>query len=295
MIIVKLKGGLGNQLFQYAFGRKIALRNNTELALDVVNGFLGDPFKRAYALHNFSLRARVASPEEINRLIPHGRIISKLFREYENRFVPIRNKVYFKECTQKYDGEIFNLKILKDVYFDGYWQSEKYFSDIEDILREELSFKYIHNPENQPCLDMIENSQSISVHMRRYDKPGEPNASKIYGLFDQKYYSSAIKIMKERVRNPIFFVFSDDINWAKNNIPDAYQMHFILSHDMQSALSDLKFIMTCKHNIIANSSFSWWGAWLNKNTSKIVIAPKQWVATNNLKYQDVVPDKWIKL
>jgi hypothetical protein len=292
MIIIKLKGGLGNQLFQYAFGRSIALKNKAELVLDAVNGFRHDPFSRSFALEPFKINARIAGTEDVRRIIPGSRIASKLFRVYQNSIVPFQRRSYVKERSLEFDRKIFDLKLARDVYCDGYWQSEKYFLVINEVLWRELTLKKMPDLANRNWLDLIGRSESVSVHLRRYDQPGMPNTESIYGKFEDEYFHSAMSVIRERVKSPVYFIFSHDMAWARNMLKETKQTYFIDTNSSINAHEDLRLMMSCKHNIISNSSFSWWGAWLNRNAHKVVIAPKQWRTGNQSESNAIVPEGW---
>ena len=294
MVIIKLMGGLGNQLFQYAAAKNIALKNNTELFIDSITGFKDDQFNRFYALNNFCISSKVAPKELIESLTNQNKFVK--FFNIKNFFFG-KNKTHFL-CERHYhfDDKIFDLNTNNNIYLQGYFQSEKYFFQIsEQILSE---FELIGEAKGINCnfLEKIENCESVSVHVRKYYETYADSSNHIYGNFNAKYYHNAISYMLDKIKNPFFFVFSDDINWAKKNVSfGTANVEFISHNGLESGYEDIRLMMTCKHNIIANSSFSWWGAWLNKNSNKIVIAPEKWLDTKIYDFKDVVPESWIKL
>lgn len=272
-IITQLIGGLGNQFFQYAVAKAIALKNNLELKLDLSEF---ETYKiRKYELSNFNVEENIASAEEI---LPLKK--KKIF-----------NQTYFKEKKCKFNPRV--LKIKKSAYIRGFWQSERYFAEIEDVIRKEFTFKNIDFIENRKILDEIEKTNSVSISFRCGDYLSNPEAAKIHNVCTMKYYNNAIKYMKERLDNPVFYVFSDDIKWVEANFKSEEPVIFVDTANWQE---DLYYIQKCKHSIVANSSFSWWAAWLNTNKEKIVIAPQKWFSDDSgLDYSNIVPKSWVKL
>ncbi len=299
MIIVKLMGGLGNQMFQYAVGKALAVKWNVPLKLDV--SFLNDKsFKenfthRDYELAVFNVTSEIASEQEIKQskgvVYLNFSFIEKIYRKF---FILLGYKPYlYQEQSFNYDTSF--LKKIYPLYLEGYWQSEKYFHSIRYHLLKEFMLKNTLNEENQKIKSQILGCNAISIHIRRGDYT-QNNNQNTHGLCDIDYYESAMHTMEEKNRKqPSYFVFSDDIDWAKQNIQTKYPISFINHNKAQQSYIDMYLMSLCQHNIIANSSFSWWGAWLNQNPSKIVIAPEKWFANNERNYSDVIPKQWIKL
>jgi hypothetical protein len=290
MIIVQLIGGLGNQLFQYAFGRSLAIKNNTELKLDI-NKF------QIYKLHNFSLQnfnidQNFATLKDIRKMTTVGR-----FHEYLNKKY-LKN--YFRFNAIKEDGLSFNPKYIKTTnkaYLEGYWQSEKYFMDVADTLRQDLIITTPLTGENLEFSKKIAATNSISLHIRRGDYVSDSNTNRVFGTCSMEYYLKAIEIITSQVTNPSFFIFTDDPSWVTENFKIAAPHLYVTHNNANTNYEDLRLMSLCKHNIIANSSFSWWGAWLNNNSDKLVIAPKNWFADPLREAQsgDIVPETWIRL
>jgi len=285
MIIIKLNGGLGNQLFQYSLGRKLSLKNNDVFKLDLSDFTADNP--RSYSLGEFNIIENFASDEDINKIKKSGvwKLIDKL-------------KPYCKRSAIKYQGYDFDPNILKlsgNFYLDGYWQSEKYFQDIENIIRKEITLKESLSSKYTELIDKIKNSDSVSVHIRRGDYITNKKFSKVYNLLDEKYYQKSVKFITEKISYPHFFIFSDDINWVKRNIDIPYPKTFVSGENEIKNYEELILMSLCKHNIIANSSFSWWGAWLNKNANKIVISPDKWFNDKIGNAKDLIPENWIEL
>lgn len=290
MIVVKIIGGLGNQLFQYALGRTIAYKKNTTLKLDITS------FKtynlHNYALSNFNIAEKIATEEEIQRLIcPSG------MRGLQSKLIQASKPYYNRSCVKELD---FNfepniIKVSSNVYLDGYWQSEKYFEDIEDIIRNEFVVTSPQEGLNRELGNQIESCESVSIHIRRGDYVSNSHTNKTHGTCDMDYYLHSIKYLTKTVKTPHFFVFSDDIEWARLNLMLPYPVTFIDNNGPEKNYEDLRLMTQCKHNIIANSSFSWWGAWLNKNPEKIVLAPEKWFNDSSINTDDLIPDGWIRI
>lgn len=297
MIIVKIKGGLGNQMFQYAIGKSFSYYNQCELKLDLRE------FKK-YKLHKynldcFNIDADFASSDDfkkVNMTLLNNSLFSKIYFKLKRNKSNHQYQAEVKGMEGSFCPEIFNLK--GDVYLDGYWQNEGYFKNIEQIIRSDFSFKEKPSQLNGEYLEKIRESNSVSVHIRRGDYINNPKTLKVHGFLGLNYYMQAIEIIKDNIKNPEFFIFSDDIGWAKNNLKINYPIHFIDHNNKESGHEDLRLMINCKHNIIANSTFSWWGAWLNNNPNKIVIAPSQWMSRDEMEKRknfDIIPKEWIKL
>ena len=259
MIIVRIIGGLGNQLFQYAMARSISEKLGIEFKLDI-SGFENYKLHNGYRLNQFNIIENIATNEEI-----------KKFRGYEGIFRRILNKLgldikrpesyYQEKFYMRYNEGVFS----DNFYFDGYWQNCRYFEDIREILLKELTPKNISNQAKLYLKTIDENS--VSIHIRRGDYLKLQN---IYNILSVDYYQEAIKILTKTHKNLNFFVFSDDIEWCKNNLN--IEATYI---EKTTDIDDVFLMSKMGFNIISNSTFSWWGAWLNEN-NKIVITPKKW-------------------
>ena len=283
MIIANLRGGLGNQLFQYAFARRMSIVNNDDLKLDIYSGYTNDKFKRKYSLNNLNIKEELATHKEIKKIkYPYG-IFSKIKRFINFKILKRYNVEFKKE----------NLNLKGNLYLDGYWQSEKYFFDTRNTLLKELTLKNSFSGVAKDIEKQEIECNSVSLHIRRADYILNKQVNNDFGVCDLDYYYKAIKIIKNKVNNPHFFIFSDDINWAKDNLKIDDPIIFVSRANLQD-YEELMLMTKCKHNIIANSSFSWWGAWLNNNPNKIVIAPKQWFKNLKINTKDIVPETWIR-
>lgn len=283
MIIVNLKGGLGNQMFQYALGRALAIKNADDLKLDVSGldraNDVGDIY-RPFALSAFSIQAAIADQTEIQKhKYPWG-LVSKLLRRFA-----------FKVLRRTHIGwEPEILTKTGDVYLDGYWQSPKYFEDIRGVILEDFTLVHPFSPDAQRVADQMSSTTSVSIHIRRGDYT-TAQTSAVHGLCSLAYYRRSIEKILQHEKNPVWFVFSDDIEWVKQNLPLEGQVVYVSGGPLSDA-EEMTLMSCCKHNIIANSSFSWWGAWLNRNPEKIVIAPTPWFNTVKDFHKDLIPQSW---
>ena len=289
-IIARIRGGLGNQLFIYAMARRLALKNDVALSLDIVSGFKNDGYRRKYLLDNFNIKANIATPYDSFEA-GFGKL-RRRFRMKVEQFQKLNNRSYIIEEKRSFEPRILNLEIRKIVYIDGLWQSERYFKDIEHIIRQDLELIC------QPCdtgtlkmADKIQNVNSISLHGRSYcevpakDKNGSPEVS--------DYYSKAADLIAQHIDNPHFFCFSDNLEWLKKNLKIPFPLTYVSHNPTQeddNTIKDFWLMTQCKHHIIAESTFSWWGAWLNKSPNKIIIAHR--CAWQN---PDYIPNSWITL
>lgn len=275
MVITRLVGGLGNQLFQYAFGRKVASQNGVPLKLDI-SCYDNNP-SRKYGLKHFKVMESFASPEEIESV----KAECSLVEPYE----------------QFYTFNPQALLLPASVYLDGFWVNEKYFQGIEPWIRQEFSLKEELDPGNREMANLISASQSVALHIRRGDLLTDPLANQNLGVCPLEYYYRATKEIASFIPNPHFFVFSDDWDWfwALEIIKVNYQVTFVTLNREADCHKDLYLMSLCKHHIIANSTFSWWGAWLAPDPQKMIIAPEKWAATDDLNTLDVTPPAWRRM
>jgi hypothetical protein len=204
----------------------------------------------------------------------------------------MRTSNYVSEPHHNYWSGINELPISS--YLVGYWQSEKYFVKHKEVIRQELTFKNELSPENLATASSLLKTASVSLHVRRGDYVSSQATNDVHGVCTLDYYRNAISHMARSVESPRFFIFSDDINWVKANLQLDFPCEYIANNVGANSYVDMRLMSMCKHNIIANSSFSWWGAWLNSNPNKIVIAPKKWFA-KALSTEDLIPAKWVVL
>ena len=291
MIISHIIGGLGNQMFQYAVARALAEKTHQPLKLDV-SSF------STYKLHNgfelvriFEVHKELATAEDISALLglQSSPMLKRLIVRHELTWLRSK-KLVVEPHFQYWDGLE---SILKDAYLTGYWQSEKYFKSIEATIRSDFTFKQPMSQANQNIVNDIVQSKSISLHVRRGDYVQNSVTLAAHGACPLEYYQAAIAYMIERVALPKFFIFSDDIEWVKNNIRINFPCQYVENNHGAESYNDMHLMSLCNHNVIANSSFSWWGAWLNSNPNKIVIAPKRWF-NNATDTNDLFPTNWVK-
>lgn len=288
MIIAELFGGLGNQMFQYATARRLAYVHRTKLKLDV--SAFNSQTLRKYALNCFDIQEAFASQDEINKYKPWKMKLSKRIIAKIKKIASPQPYFFVKERFHQFDSEILNLP--NNVYLSGYWQSEKYFEDIKTIILKDFQIKIPQTCKNKTLSKIIESCNSVSIHIRRSDYVTNPKVSKFMDVCGIDYYHFCIHQITRNLNKPNFFVFSDDPEWVKGKLKTKSPMVIIDCNGTENVFEDLRLISQCKHNIIANSSFSWWGAWINKNPNKIVIAPKIWSKNLKMNCKDVVPKDW---
>jgi hypothetical protein len=290
MVITKIQGGLGNQMFQYAFGRMLAKRNNTELKLDTT---MFPTYKyHLYTMDNLHITAPVATEEEIAPFLQKRPRKGRRNFLYNALFAD--PKKYVEEPSFYFTPEMLELK--EPCYVDGYWQSEKYFIEIEDIIRKEFS---LHKPLNSYSLDIAEKIRAsehpVSLHVRRGDFAHVSQSIATHGTVSISYYEEALRVMKERVVQPAYFVFSDEPEWARENIKTDFPTEYI-GQGPEVNYFDLELMKMCRHHILANSTFGWWGAWLSDSyRTGVTISPKRWNVKESLDTKDLLPEHWIKL
>lgn len=288
MKIVNILGGLGNQMFQYAFAVALQQKFPDERVLIDPSGFKGYPLHNGYELKRI-----------FNATIPEATVKEQMsvfypLRNYRmwqigTRILPRRKTVIRESEDMDYDANI--LRADKSAYYLGYWQTEKYFKDIREQIID--AFKFPELPSDSPnieVIDKISSKNAVSLHVRRGDYVKIGNTQ---GICTLDYYKKALKLMTEKTAPTIFVVFSDDIKWCRDNIQDllgGVPAIYVDWNKGEDSFRDIQFMSMCKHNIIANSSFSWWGAWLNQNPKKVVIAPSRWM--NGPGWSDIIPENW---
>ncbi len=288
MIIVKLQGGLGNQLFQYAAGLALAQRHHTSLKVD--SSFLKQDAKGHYTQRHLELPIFNTTIQEATEtdLAQFNFTENKYWRQFKKQFPNWFTTVVMNESQTNVEPSFF--KLPANTYLNGYWQSETYFLEIRELLLQQLTIKleYLKNIEHELTL-IKSTSQSVAVHVRRGDYITLASANQFHGICDINYYQTAASQFSNAVT---FFVFSDDLEWCKNNLNFKSTTHYIKS---PTAYTDFHLMSMCQHQIIANSSFSWWAAWLNKNSAKKIIAPQHWFADKALNTSDIYPSSWLKV
>ncbi|WP_321826402.1 alpha-1,2-fucosyltransferase [Maribacter dokdonensis] len=287
MIIATITDRLGNQLFQYATAKALAVRNKTKVKINTNFYDSNAQYKASYELDNFCIPQIFASKNDLYKYMwPSDNIIYRILRQ-------IYPKHTYFEKSNCYDNNIE--KLGDKVALRGFWQSYKYFDSIRPILIKEFKIKNTLNELNQSLATDIKKTNSVSLHIRRGDYVANQNFNNLYGTCSLEYYQTAIQIISNQVEHITIFCFSDDIPWVKKNLNIDIPCIFIDHNVGDKSYLDIHLMSLCKHNIIANSSFSWWGAWLNQNNEKIVIAPKKWYNDTTKNTKDLCPPNWLRI
>lgn len=292
-IIPRIFGGLGNQLFCYAAARRMALVNNAELIIDDVSGFECDHvYQRNYQLDHFNIPCRKATAYE--RLEPFSRIRRVLKRKWNQRLQFVQ-RAYIQQQGIDFDSRLLQVKPRGSVYLEGYWQSEDYFKDIEAVIRQDLQIKPPSDAANLDMAAQICGCTAVAVHVRFFDVPQVDGINNV----PNDYYTRAVKKMDSLVPDAHYFVFSDQPEAARARVPLPVDRLTFISHNQNNTLAyaDLWLMTQCKYFIIANSTFSWWGAWLANKNIKYVIAPgfEKRDGVMSWGFSGLLPDEWIKL
>lgn len=292
MVITNLIGGLGNQMFQYAAGRALSLERGIPLRLDI-SDFANYELHQGFELQRvFNCTADIANETDVRRTLGWQFMSSVRRVVSRSSMAALRRKAFVIEPHFHYWPGIKN--VPSDCYLMGYWQSEKYFLAAAAQIRKDFSFRSPLEHANSEFSKQIDQTCAVSLHVRRGDYVHNSKTAATYELCSLDYYNASIRHVAERVHNPNFFIFSDDITWAKSNLKIDYPSQYVEHNHGAGSYNDMRLMSLCKHNIIANSSFSWWGAWLNPSFEKIVVAPKQWFASQT-DLRDLFPKDWVTL
>ncbi len=288
-VIVKLQGGMGNQLFQYATGKSLSLRLGVKLILDL-NWYLDKKNSNCkFKLDSFNIEDSIWTLP-----IKSPRIILKILYKFSEKFsilgltLPVMKDIDFK----------FNYNVLttqESAFLDGYWQNESYFKEYRNELMNIFNLKGEIDRSNFELLKKIQNSNSICIHIRRGDYLTDPSAAKINGICSKDYYYKALNILSKKIDSPKCYIFSDEPQWAKANLVLDCESIFIDCNTADQPELDFQLMKSCKYFIIANSTFSWWAAWLCNYKDKQVIAPKVWFLNQTLNQNMHLPESWIRI
>jgi hypothetical protein len=297
VVVVKLMGGLGNQMFQYAAGRSLALRLGAALKLD--RSYLDGPqtgnTRRSFELDGLKVLEKFADPWEVAELTGRESTWPRML------FLRLRQALGFtrfrpnvlRESDFRFQPEFQCAS--GDVYLEGFWQSEKYFAGIAEILRNEFSIGRSLEGRDRAFAEAIAGGNTVSVHVRRGDYVRHPEAFRYHGVCGMEYYRRCMEIISGKVQEPHYVVFTDEPGWARENFPGSCRMTFVDWDSPRKGCVDLELMRKCRHHIIANSSFSWWGAWLCENPEKMVLAPERWVIDPSVDTKDLLPESWVRV
>jgi len=281
-------------MFQYAIWKSLSLKYNTDLLIDDTFNKNRFPQKnltyRDYELDAFWIEKKINSLSKIFNKLP---ILNKIVHPY---FFSIINKwnnklIYIKEDNWKYIENLNN-----NIYLDWFWQTSKYFSEYEKEIKEIFQVKTDINKKNNEILGIIKNNyiNTDSIHIRRWDYITNTQANSWHGTCNTNYYKKAVDVIKSTINKPFFIIFSDDINWVKKNM-NFWDNILYVEWNNWKWYEDLRLMYSCANHIIANSSFSWWWAYLWKNPNKIVISPSKWLNDKNYDTTNIIPNNWIKI
>jgi len=288
MIVSAITGGLGNQLFQYAAARALSIRLASPIKLETT-WYQHSP-DRKYHLDLFRIHATVASTfEERYFALLKSRKVIKGFEMARNAGIPVG----FTALVDKHQG--FDERVLTvkgNVYMNGHWQSERYFCSISQLIRYELTLITEPDAVNRVMIEKMDSCEAVVLHVRRGDYVKNTSTNAYHGVCGLDYYEKAIDKLLLQVNVPHFFIFSDDPEWTSENLKLPYVSTYVTHNTGKQDYEDLRLMSRGKHFIVANSSFSWWGAWLSNNPTKNVIAPKQWFKSTAFSGKDLAPDAW---
>ncbi len=289
-VVAAIGGGLGNQMFQYAAARRLAHVNGAELLLYLGQRYGGRPY-RVYGLDRFNISGRLATDVQAGGLRRVSRTRRRLAKVFRPLAVPPDPEIV-REDTLLFNPAILSLR--QPAKLAGAWQCERYFEDIGGIIRQDFTLRDELDARNREVLARIEAGPSAFIHVRRGDYVTHPIDSKKFGTCAPEYYQEAAAILRERVGPDLrFFVFSDDPAWVREAKIGGDGAE-VIDWNSKTPERDLALMRRCAHAVIANSSFSWWGAWLGDGGERVVIAPRVWLRGRS-DYGDIVPGRWLKL
>ena len=293
MIISRIFQGLGNQLFQYSFGRAMALRNNTELKIDTrfylspevtINGVT---YARNFELSRYNLQLTEASDFEV--AVFKGKAVPRFIDRVHWKLNPSLRPRVIAEDLSRFSPELNDLK--GNFYLDGYFTSEEFFKDHASLIRSEVTLKTEMNSENRDWAARMGSCNSVCISLRRTDFLANP----LHNVCSTEYYLNGLKKVQELLGEDItVFIWSDDNAWTKENFKPPYPCHY-MSHNFPDFHEDLRLMTHCKHHVIPNSTFSWWAAWLGENEGQIVVAPERWLNSSEIAYHHIIPSRWHKI
>lgn len=283
-ILIRLQGRMANQMFEWALGKAIKKQTGIQPIFD--------DSEETQKLSVFNLDFKKYAIKKPLRYKLFRKTIP--FRNIRNKLTKIKIKLpkLVENPYFKYDEKYINVQA--PIYLDGFFQSYKYLENIREELLQDFSLKKPLNKKNKEILEQIKNTESVSLHYRRTDYL-KSRVANVMGACTDEYYQNAVKTISEKINKPLtLFIFSDDPKWVKENVKFDHKTIVVDINSGRQGYFDMELMKNCKHNIIANSSFSWWAAWLNENPNKIVVAPKVWMKNIESDY-DLMPPEWIRL
>lgn len=291
-MIINIIGGLGNQMFQHAAGRALALEKGISCSLDI-SDFTNYKLHQGFELQRvFGCPLPSADSAEVKAILgwqsspPMRRLLAKpALSALRRRGLVIEPHLNYWQGLKE---------VPEDSYLIGYWQSERYFCDAAQTIRDDFTFRTMMSSRNAALAEQIQQANSVSLHVRRGDYVKNSGMSATHCLCSLDYYRSAMHHIEEHLERPAYFVFSDDIPWVKANLAIKQSCVYVDHNHGAESYNDMRLMSMCKHQIIANSSFSWWGAWLNTHRGKIVVAPRRWFTVSS-DVRDLIPDAWVAL
>jgi hypothetical protein len=284
--MVRLMGGMGNQLFQYAAGRRLASRHHADLVLDL--GWFAHEGKDVVAPRSFQLGG-FEIPAALTELDP------RVLVDWEQKRRRLFSRRRLEVIRQRDLDVMLDERVLHapdDVLLLGYWQSEKYFFEVADLVRRDLRFHAEPDGSYADLDEIAGKASGVAVHVRRGDYVTDPGTSAFHGVLGRDYYRRALKLVEERVDQPKFLAFSDEPDWVEREFASEFPLSVVAGGD---AHQELRLMSRCKHHVIANSSFSWWGAWLGEGKGSVVVAPSRWFADPAIDTSSIVPERWIRV
>ena len=286
MIIIKIAGGLGNQMFEYASAWALSKRLQQPLVLFVNEKEKDRPFR----LKQLKLSVKsILRPEQMSFALKVliNKQVKSLFKRLHKSNYRFEDWLYFRQLNDKFQEDFFTVD-APNIFLDGYFQCESYFRDCRTELVEQFKPSYEIEPVCKQVLEQIKSCNSVAVHVRRGDF--QQSSHRFHYLLTGDYYRRAIAYMKERLEDPQFFWFSEDFDWIQENFGNKKEFHFVKTKTANSDIDDIMLMKNCNHIITANSSFSWWGAWLNEYDDAIRIVPDK-----EFMPEGSIPETWVKL
>lgn len=277
-------------MFQYALGMRLAYSNAVPFKLDI-SALENDPLRK-FELDHFAIGADLATADEVKFCTATNRRNSRFSRLLAG-LRPVHKQRVIRERSFNFDPKI--LLAGPVAYLEGYWQSEKYFKGFEEIIRSEFVFNSEPDSSNKDLGNAILSSNAVSMHVRRGDYVSNAATNQFHGVCSIEYYRKAVEFIAHKYPAPHFYIFSDDPDWVRLHISLDYPVTYVDKNTGEKSFEDMRLMSLCKHHIIANSTFSWWGAWLCMNPEKTIIAPERWFNKADIDTADLIPANWKRL